>query len=259
MAGASGPLGEVVRYPSVPSSADLWSPTWYPVLATTLATGSDMTHVGSQRVWVRAFIEGGAIDTPSTSRLRFRAEVGDLLLGSANAPTAILNFGRFYVLDLGVIRLDKAPVGNHRWQGYVEAMNATGNESVSIDKLWVIPVQEGAGALRALDPLQLYDGLTVSDAVVFANQDAELRSDGLWRLSRSGAGYGPLLYSAHRGLCRSFRRPGWSSGRWRSSSRRRAARSPDETVIAERRGRSAHGQRRVSAKLFVRSVKGFSA
>ena len=192
LAGASGPLGQVIRYSSVPATTDLWNPTWQAVLATTLATGHDLTHVGSQRLWARAFIEGGTAGTLSTTRLRFRAEVGDLLLGSANAPTAILKFGAFYLLDLGIIRLDKAPVGNHRWQGHIEAMNTTGTESVSIDKLWVIPVQEGAGALRALDPNVLYDGVQVFDAVVFSNQNAELRTDGLWRLSRSGAGYGPI-------------------------------------------------------------------
>ena len=192
LAGASGPLGQVVKFLFVPRTTDQWNPVWQGVLATTLATGFDLTHVGSQRVYARAYIEGGAQGTLSTTRLRFRAEVGDLLLGAANAATDILKFGDFYVLDLGVIRLDEAPVGNHRWQGHVEAMNLTGNESVSIDKLWVIPVQEGAGALRALDPNLLYDGRQVLDAVVFANQIAELRTDGLYRLSRSGAGYGPI-------------------------------------------------------------------
>jgi hypothetical protein len=192
MAGASGSQGLVVRYPFVPLTVDPWNPTWQAVLATTLGAGPDLTHVGSQRIWVRAFVEGGTAGALSTTRLRFRAEVGDLLLGSANAPTPVLKFGAFYVLDLGVIRLDKAPVGTHRWQGHVEAMSLTGNETVSIDKLWVIPVQEGAGVLRALDPNVLYDGQQVFDAVVFGSQNAELRSDGLWRLSRSGAGYGPI-------------------------------------------------------------------
>ena len=190
--GASGAQGTVIRYAYVPRTTDPWNPSWQPVVTTTLATGRDMTHVGSQRIWARAFIEGGAAGSASTTRLRFRAEVGDLLLGSANAPTNVLKFGAYYILDLGVIRLDKAPVGNHRWQGHVEAMNLTGNEHVSIDKLWVIPVQEGAGALRALDPNVVYDNQQVFDAVVFANQNAELRTDGLWRLSRSGAGYGPV-------------------------------------------------------------------
>ena len=51
LAGASGPLGQVIRYPFVPRTIDQWNPTWQAVLATTLATGRDLTHVGSQRVW----------------------------------------------------------------------------------------------------------------------------------------------------------------------------------------------------------------
>jgi hypothetical protein len=51
-------------------------------------------------------------------------------------------------VDLGEIRIEKPPAGEHWWRGLVEASVST-SKAVSIDRIWFQPLDDGAGRLRA--------------------------------------------------------------------------------------------------------------
>ena len=71
-------------------------------------------------------------------------------------PWQIPGSNNFYVVDLGPIRLD-ATTGTHRWQGMIEALGGAGGESISVDKVWFVPTDDGYGVLRA--PVSAAQGL----------------------------------------------------------------------------------------------------
>lgn len=115
---------------------------WTAVLTTDLTDGGALTHKGSYRVFVRAY------STQTTGpRVRLTWGVGDLSNPVSNDPVRIPGSSQFYILDLGEIRLDPAPVGTHQWRGQIEAIADAGVWNVSIDKVWFVPIGEAAGRL----------------------------------------------------------------------------------------------------------------
>lgn len=120
---------------------------WTPVLSTNLTAGTFLTHTGTYRVWARVYSTSAV--PPS---VRFIYDVGDMTNPEENASVAIPAASNFYLLDLGQVRLDKGPAGTHRWQGVIQAKGAVGGENVSIARLWLVPVDEGYGKLRAPKP-----------------------------------------------------------------------------------------------------------
>jgi uncharacterized protein (DUF433 family) len=116
--------------------------SWYPFLETTIASGSTpLTHLGSYRVWARVWSNGSA-------KLR-------LAWGGDDATEPTFNEGRelplseWYLLDLGEIRLEQPPVGEHWWKGILQAYVGIAPADVFVDRLWFQPVGENAGKLRA--------------------------------------------------------------------------------------------------------------
>jgi hypothetical protein len=137
LTGASGAGSNTMRHNNL-------STGWTPVLSTQILSGSaHMTHRGSYRVWARVY-------TTSTTppRVRFLWDVGDFVSPVENAAVTIPGASNFYAVDLGPIRLD-ATTGTHRWQGMIQAKGASGGENVYVDRLWLVPTDDGYGVLRA--------------------------------------------------------------------------------------------------------------
>lgn len=172
---------------------------WVDVASTTIVGTGDMTHSGTYRIWARGY-SAGAVGTWTGTRLRFVYDVGDLVLGVSNASPRLFQdelsklivppqlvssvaMNAWTMVDLGEIRLDKAPIGVHRWQGKIQALGLGGTSNIEIDKIWVVPVDDGYGVLRASDP---------TDAVNYASQTLEIRTDGCYRQAANGVGYGPV-------------------------------------------------------------------
>ena len=157
--GASGGASNnVVRHPDLSTS-------WTPVLSTEIDADGHMTHTGSYRVWARAY------STSSTPpKLRLVWDVGDLLHPSENARATIPAASNFYLIDVGEVRLDEVGVGTHRWQGVIQAQGAAGGENISIDKVWLQPLDESAGTLYA--PVNSDVGLAAYTARDEFNQSA---------------------------------------------------------------------------------------
>jgi hypothetical protein len=118
---------------------------WTPVLSTEHAVDGDLTHVGSYRLWAR--VSTGSATPPS---LRFLYDVGDFTAPAQTDLTtvAIPGASNSYIVDLGEVRIDKVLTGTHRWKGVIQGKGVTGGEDVSIDKLWLQPLDEGAGVVR---------------------------------------------------------------------------------------------------------------
>jgi hypothetical protein len=110
---------------------------WTPVLGLSTEDDNALTHVGTYRVEVR--VQTTAATPPE---LRCIWDIGDMLAPVENAPVPIPNRSSFYSLDLGEIRLDRAPIGNHQWGGQIQARGADGGETVYIDRVRFWPVAE---------------------------------------------------------------------------------------------------------------------
>jgi hypothetical protein len=160
---------------------------WTPVLNTN-TSGSYLTHRGTYRVW-------GSVASPSATAVdvRFVWDVGDMTLPVENDAVAVPGIGTnatggMYIVDLGEVRIDAAPVGTHRWQGQIQARGAVGNEEIWVRRLWFQPVDDGAGRVRA--PLTVSPGLAGFTARDEFNQSAgsltgkTLAAGGTW----AGAG-----------------------------------------------------------------------
>ena len=120
--------------------------SWTPILSTDLAGVGALTHKGSYRVWARV-----RSTYPNVS-LRLSWDVGDLVLPQVN-PEVTLSLHQnttpnYNIVDLGKIRLNAAPLGTHRWNGLIQAVNGSGG-AVAIDKVWFQPIDEGGGLLTA--------------------------------------------------------------------------------------------------------------
>lgn len=131
---------------------------WTPVLSTDLLAGGALTHKGSYRVWARVQSEG--LLPP---QLRLVWDVGDMASPVENAPATPFAYALMLV-DLGEVRLDPVPVGTHRWRGQIQGKKraTSGTSAVNIDKVWLVPLDESAGSLRA--PFETSSGVTLLSA-----------------------------------------------------------------------------------------------
>lgn len=164
LAGASG--GTVIRHGTVSTS-------WTPVMNTNLAAGTYLTHTGTYRLWGRCYSTSG-----TTVQSRAVWDVGDLVNPVQNDAIRMPGASNFFMVDYGEVRLDAPPVGTHRWQGQIHAKGKTGVENFSVDKLWLQPLDEGAGKLTA--PLSVVQGLaTYSARSEFNTESGALTGDSL--------------------------------------------------------------------------------
>jgi hypothetical protein len=121
---------------------------WYGILTTDLpADGGALTHVGSYRVWARvsSTMSAGMTDL-DPPRVRFVWDVGDLMNPVENQPVKMTSDPGWWLADLGEIRLDQSPLGNHRWQGMVQVSSAS--YGVGISHIWFQPLDEAAGRVE---------------------------------------------------------------------------------------------------------------
>ncbi len=141
-AGSSG--GTVVTHGTL-------STNWTPVLGTNMGGTTWLTHTGTNRLYARVHSTAG-----TTVQARFVWDVGDFAYPVENPPVRLYHAAGsaadsagYHVLDLGELRLDPVATGSHRWQGQIQAKGDAGAESFSIDRIWVVNADDGAGVLRA--------------------------------------------------------------------------------------------------------------
>lgn len=150
------------------------SSTFKTVLSTDLSSGGPLTHTGSYRAWLRVW-------TVDVSQFQFIWSIGDLTNPTSNSIVTHPG-GSFYLLDMGEIRLDPAPLGTHRWTANIKAACSSGSNAF-IDCMFLQPLDEYAGRLVIPGSTPL-----AHKPVVFGSRAAELRTDGCFRQTSDGVG-----------------------------------------------------------------------
>jgi hypothetical protein len=135
LAGASG--GTVVQHGTV-------STAWTSIVGGRIGGTAFPTQRGSNRLFARAYSTSGTL-----VRTRAVWDVGDLTNPTENAAVRLPGASNFYILDLGEVRLDAAPVGAHRWDWQIQAAGDVGKEDFKVDKVWIVNTDEGMGTLTA--------------------------------------------------------------------------------------------------------------
>jgi hypothetical protein len=117
---------------------------WHPFLHTDLVSGAvPLSHLGSYRMWARVLPVQG-------SELRLAWSVDDAAAVTYN-PAVVLgaSIDEGAMVDLGEIRIDKPPVGDPWWRGVLQVKALPGVGGISVDRIWLQPIDDGAGKLRA--------------------------------------------------------------------------------------------------------------
>lgn len=146
LSGARGPAGL-----GAPCSG---SSVWTSQLSTQLVSGSaHLTHVGTYRVWARIFV-------PMEAAWSFRLEwgQGDLLRRELNDPFSVPARAAFalgnyqaYLVDLGIVRLERAKAGPQQWEGRIQSKTTTPVSFSYVDDVAFVPVDEAYLEASATD------------------------------------------------------------------------------------------------------------
>jgi hypothetical protein len=124
-----------------------------------------MTHEGTYRCIARLR------STSGTVAVRLVYDIGDLVFPAENRRWSLPGANQSYIADLGEVRLQRPPTaGDYSWTWQIQALGSVGGESVSVDKLWFIPVDEFASQVMA--PINTARGLTIYSARDEFNQTA---------------------------------------------------------------------------------------
>jgi hypothetical protein len=160
-AGASN--GNVIQFLSLPPNI------WTPVLTTDLSGTGALTHKGTYRVFCRCRTNVGDVpggQTPPTV-LRLAWAVGQTVYQVINNPAQLPASANWYIVDLGQVSLQAAPVGSHYWRGTIQAYApppSTPARDIYLDALFFVPVDENswfptapAVVVQGVNPLEAWD------------------------------------------------------------------------------------------------------
>ena len=120
------------------------STSWTPVLGGKIGGTTYPTHQGSYQMFAKLASTSG-----TTVRARAVWDVGDLVNPTENAPVRLPGGTTPYIVDLGEMRLDPAPIGTHRWDWQIQGAGDAGSENLSVDKVWLANKDEGMGIVTA--------------------------------------------------------------------------------------------------------------
>lgn len=121
---------------------------WTSVLSTEHAVSGHLTHQGTYRVWARA-----QSDSDVPPQLRILYGVGGLSVSTDNTGGAIARGdSEWHLVNLGTIFLRPSLLGTHYWEGLIQAKANAAGDDVTIGKLWLQPIDDGAGHLTAIEP-----------------------------------------------------------------------------------------------------------
>jgi hypothetical protein len=127
--------------------------TWHPfaeLTSTTIVTGASgsepktkhLQHIGTYRVWAR--IKGTA-----GQRFRLSWSANNATAATINPAMALDETGPWQMIDLGEIRIEEPPIGEHWWDGTIQVNTGATAAECTCDRVWLQPLDDGAGKLRA--------------------------------------------------------------------------------------------------------------
>lgn len=122
-----------------------------PYLSTRSSAGAYTSHIGAQKMFARVYFPAGNLGTIS---LRLEYAQGDLLrwkmLPAVPLDATASKLGGWMLIDLGTVRLNRSAVGTQRWEGRLSAKSTVTGDTIQIDWLGIMPVEEFYGEARAL-------------------------------------------------------------------------------------------------------------
>jgi hypothetical protein len=137
-ANASASGGTVVLHGSLATN-------WTPVLGGRIAGATYPTHTGNYRFFARMY---SADDDDIQGRLTWN--LADMVNPVVNDVVTLQPFaGDFQICDFGSVHIVPSPVGTHRWNWQLEFKGEVGGEDINVDKVWLVPTDEGMGVLSA--------------------------------------------------------------------------------------------------------------
>jgi hypothetical protein len=141
--GASGAGSNVMRNAALTTS-------FLAVLSTQASgAGAHLTHVGTFRLYARV-----QVPTSNTGTVSVALEwaVGDFLRSKREPPVSIdpVYEGTWWLVDLGLVTIEKVAQGTHRWEGRVLAKSTVAGDDIDIDCLLLRPVNAGSGVARGV-------------------------------------------------------------------------------------------------------------
>lgn len=119
-------------------------------LSTRSSGGTYTSHVGAQKMVARVWL-------PSANKgkvsIRTEYSQGDLLRWRSLEPV-VFNAGdleaQWVLIDLGVVRLNRAVVGTQRWEGRISAKSSSVGDLLHIDWIGIMPTEEFYGEVFGL-------------------------------------------------------------------------------------------------------------
>jgi len=165
---------------------------WTPVLATDVNGTTPMTHLGSYRIRARVYTTT-ATTTTTGVWLRLVWGVGPAVGLTANPMVHIPGASNFYIVDLGEVRSDFAPLGTARWEGQIQAQASSPGSEVFIDQIYLQPLDDAAGfatanpSVQALSSPAARDNFTTETTGNLNGQAADF--GGNWLEPTAGGGY----------------------------------------------------------------------
>ena len=125
--------------------------------------------VGTYQVWARCYAVGATL--PPSIRLLW-GQSNRYNVSVANPWASLPAGGAWWLMNLGQIsvgRTPQAPGHTPNWHGFLEAQNSSAGGSISVDMLWLQPLDECAGRAYTTG---------VTDAVLPGPYPGEIRYDG---------------------------------------------------------------------------------
>jgi hypothetical protein len=115
---------------------------WHPFLSTDILAGTKpLTHIGSYRLWARVF------SGVANQEVRLVWSLANATAPIPNAAQAAIA-NSFSIVDLGGVRIDEPPTGEHFWRGILQ-VNSPSASLFFVDRIWLQPLDDGAGMERA--------------------------------------------------------------------------------------------------------------
>ncbi len=139
LAGTSGAgTNNCVRHSSPNTS------TWTPILGTDIAGAGKMLHQGTYRVLARTY----STFTGPKPQIRLLYGWGDLTKTTTLSTLTFQTTASFFIMDFGLVRLGNSP----QWGGAFQGLAGTAGDTIIIDCVMLIPVDEGFGFAKAIQP-----------------------------------------------------------------------------------------------------------
>lgn len=136
------------------------------------ASAKHFNHVGSYRVLIRARAGAGA-------KFRLSWSIDEGTWPHVNDSQTISSEGSFEIIDLGEIRVEEPPVGEHFWNGVVQVETGATSTAVAVDRVWLQPLDDGGGRLRATAEPQVTT-LSVATPPTSAESNNSLHAGAAW-------------------------------------------------------------------------------